>query len=488
MRHILLAVLLCASRLSHAACAGGTDSENLFDNSLAAVCGAAASQVGTITYTTSNAPSPNTYWAVVDSSNHPYNNGGTTLSSTTGSVEYVFRTGSDVTTSQFVSSAIATGTGSYRWMDIYIIGGALYFYNATPSLAGTISAVSANTTYWIGINWDSTSTRFWIGTTSTNMTQVLTSGVLSTSPAIQGFTLGYSAALGLPMSAGNFAQFRMSSVTRSSFPTVDGGPTATPTPNWTATVTPTITQTATITPTFVACGNKVRIGQWGDSFQQANGCANLEMGEVGLRPWLINDLTYLYGQPSYLVGQFPYGSDPLCPYSNAVSGQPTGTMLTSVITNVPIYFANPTANDVILLGGGTAGEITGETSAQIQANWSAMMDFINGYSSKIHIVLINPAWNPTYSYATTYNAWVGALAYGRSKGYNVVPYNSVTTLGMDTANVCPDNLHPTLSAQVAMGHDLARVVYLALTGTAPLAPYVQNIRNTWMTPLAYPWP
>lgn len=253
--------------------------------------------------------------------------------------------------------------------------------------------------------------------------------------------------------------------------TVEDGVITTPTSTPTATMTFTATLTPTITPTQVPCGAIIRIYQIGDSFQLGNGCAQTEAGEVGLRPDLINDLQFKYGRSAYMLGG-DYGAGQIaCNRTDAVSGQTTATELAGLLVALPTRFPTPTANDVVLIGGGTAGEILGESGATITANWDAMMDTIAARSRRIKMVLINPAWNPSYDYTLTYTAWQNSIQYARSKGYNVAAFDPVKILGKDVNNVCAnDSLHPRHMAQVAMGHGLAQVV-AAMFGGAAGAPW-----------------
>lgn len=486
MRYVLLAVFLCASQLGYAAsCATGTVDYVTLDNSTTATCGSSMTWSGSASYTTTGAPAPNTYWATCTSSTYVYDgNGGL---GTTGSAEFVFRV-DDVSQVPFVSGANATGANSYRMMDLYIYSGALSFYNANPGMAGTIGSVSSGVTYWFGVNWSPTQTRFYLSTTSAaNSTPSLTVGAMTYPGSFLGLWLGAQPQIG-GTAAGNvhFAQYRQSTVERAYFPTIDGGPTATPTPNWTATTTP------TVTPTPVACFTGLRLQQFGDSFQLGTSCDSAQVGTVGARATIIDDLEFVYNRPAQFVSSTGnYGGILLCNYTNAVSAQTTTVQKNNLPTQLLAGLTPPNSyNDVVLLGGGTAGEILGETTAIISANYNTMMDDITAQSPKILIVLINPAWNPSYSYATTYDAWVASLAYGKSKGYRVIGYNPEPTLGQNVSNVCPapDSLHPTRQAQIIMGHEIAALINQFFGGGLSLSPYLQNPWNTWMAPLLKAWP
>lgn len=494
LRRWLTVALLCLASLTHAFCESGTSFYMLLNNSLADNCGGASgSQVGTtVYYSGGTPPSPNTYQAgPFDDSNYPYNYPAGGVSEVTGSVELVYTAGSDVSSA---GTLFSSNDSHLRWVEIYVYGGGLHMWSSSVPWIVDLPAVTSGHSYRLAVGWDSGGTYAYMGTTqSTNIALVGTGPALPTGGTGLGWDIGRNHGTAMPLTSGYISQFRYNTVTRATYPSNDTAPTWTPTPAWTATATPTATNTPTITQTFTAsptqvpCGNKLRLWQTGDSFQLGNGCAATEAGQVGLRPVLISDLSYVYGRSAFFVGGTSSGSDPACPLTDAVSGQTTATQLAGVVANIPTRLSTPTGNDWVLLGGGTAGEILGESSATITANWDAMMDTVNAWSSNVHMVLINPAWNPSYSYATTYNAWVNSMAYAVSHGYKVTGYNSVTQsvppLGQNTANVCTnDNLHPVHLAQVAMGHGLAAVMNGAIgPPTATVTPTRTPSRTPTLT-------
>lgn len=482
MKALCLLLALIAGN-AWGACTGNTDIYCPIDNSVTSTCGDDLTWSGSASYTTSNAPSPNTYWATATGGTYLIASSTGVMSATEGYIQYVFRTGSDITTTQFVSCAKATGTGSSRWLDIYITAGGINFYNLTPGLAGSLGALATNTTYYIQANWSASGVRIYKGTAKNSLSQVYTSGstVLSTSPTIAGSRLGSSQDLGLPITSGNYAQYRQGTVAQSGTWVEEGADTPTPTPNWTATPTP------TISPTQVPCATGLRIQQFGDSFQLGTACDATEAGIVGLRDTLINDLSFTYGRPGEFISSTGnYGGRLQCNYTQAVSAQTTTVML----ANMPAQLASMTSpysyNDIVLIGGGTAGQILGENATLISDNWNDMMDLVYAKSDKILIVLINPAWNPTQDVSVTTAAWNTSMAYGIAQKYRILGYNSYGTLGVDSANVCPspDGLHPTHAAQIAMGHALAAAIHGFLGGTSFLSPYVKS-RGNFMTPLLW---
>ena len=240
----------------------------------------------------------------------------------------------------------------------------------------------------------------------------------------------------------------------------------------------------TSTPTQVTCGNTVRIAQFGDSFQLGNGCAAGDTGgiNIGLRPWLIDTLQQAYGKSAYMIGTDQGGNRLTCNKTDSESGSITGQILVKVRTAVPTYFTTPTTNDVVILGGGTAAQIVGETAAIISANWNTMMDVVNSHSPAINMVLVNPAWNPSYAFTFTNAAWTSSLAYGQAMGYRIAGYDPHATLGEDADNVYEDNLHPKIAAQETMGVELAAVLDEEIDNTSTVTPTYTN------TPLPSPTP
>lgn len=481
MKGLALALCLLAARALSASCVSGTDIFCPLDNSTTSTCGNNMTWSGTPSYTTSNAPSPNTYWAALSAANYVYASS-TAMSATQGMVQYVFRTGSDVTTTQFVSSARATGTGAYRWLDIYITAGGLNFYNATPSLAGGLGAVSTNTTYYIQVNWSASGVRIYKGT-STTLSQVYTSGssVLSTSPTLYGFYIGHSPDLALDTTGMNVGQYRQSTTAGSGTWIVEGADTPTPTPNWTATPTP------TISPTQVPCNTPVvRVQQFGDSFQLGVDCDKAETGNISVaaRADFINAMTYWYGRTTSMVSSTgDYGGYLCNNKTQAVSGQTTTVQLSLFSAQLDSGLTAPNSRlDVVWLGGGTAGQILGETAATISSNWNAMMDIVYAKSPAILIVLVNPAWNPSYSRSVTNEAWNTSMGYARGKGYRVVGYDPYPTLGENTSYICADNLHPTHGAQMIVGQQMAIVVNNALSDSGTLSPYTNQPQSRFITP------
>ena len=449
----LALALLIWPRLGFAACAAGTLDYNTLDNTLNAVCGNTLTQSGTVPFTTSGSPpSPNTYWAgPFTGPNYAYVLDGS-ISPTLGTLEGVFRTGSDVTTGQAVSGI----RGGGRWGETYISSGTLYFFNLTPGIALTYGGVSANTTYYYGHTWSSSGVDLWLGTTPANCTLVAHSALVpNTGAAITGATYGYNADLGSGPFLGYLAQMRLSNVRRTSIPTNDSPATATPTPNWTATATP------TRTPSPVPCGTVNRIVQYGDSFQVGFGCAPTLDGS---RYIAVNDLQVINGRSVAMAGVGTSGVYLECPYTDAVSGYTTAQILALMQTRLHSELPSPTMNDVLWLGGGVAGQILGESASTIAANWAAMMDYWAAWCPG-PIVLVNPAWAPGYDFTVTNAAYVSATAYARAQGYNFANYNSFYSLSVNaSAYVCPspDSLHPNEAALKIMGHAIAVTINAAL--------------------------
>jgi len=254
--------------------------------------------------------------------------------------------------------------------------------------------------------------------------------------------------------------------------TVDNDVFATNTPTFTPSHTPTATPTPTVTPTQVPCGDVLSISQFGDSFQQGNGCAATEAGALtGLRPYLIDTLQTRYGRPSTMVSPFGSAGGRLaCNKTNAVSGETTTQILTRVQDYEALNHPVSSRNNVCMLGGGTAGWILGERSIDYQATQkNACMDVIYANDPQTLIVLINPLYNPTTDTVITDGAYRASLAYAQSKGYRVVGYDPNLTLPntgtLGNPWICSDDLHPNNSAQVVMGQEIAALIHQAmLTG------------------------
>lgn len=236
-------------------------------------------------------------------------------------------------------------------------------------------------------------------------------------------------------------------------------PSNTPTPAGTLTNTPTRTITTTVTPTPVACATgRLRIQQFGDSFQLGANCDAAEVGTVGARADVINTLRFTHNiNAEFVSSTGNYGGILECNYTNAISAQTTTVQKNNFAAQLASGLTAPNSiYDVVFLGGGTAGEILGESSGTISSNWNDMMDLAWAQDEDILVLLINPAWNPSYSYTTTYDAYVTSKAYGLASGKPFWYYDPVATLGQNQAlYVCPGDFHPNRLAQVIMGQGLA---------------------------------
>jgi hypothetical protein len=232
MRMILAMVLglVLAPSAATAACASGTLCYFPLDGDASNPCSSDVMSPyngGPLFVSSPSPPSPNSQWpgTFVDNDGAYYDTAEVSgFNSLNGSKNFVVDF-ADVTSGYTLDDEYVDGS---QWLLLYTSGGSLVVYSPPINLDAVIAPVSAGVSYWILENWSAAGISVWIGTSPTSLVEAYS----ESTPLPQEASFS-RCAIGVDWASGYFfngyiAQYRISSVTRTSWPS--DGPPPTPTP------------------------------------------------------------------------------------------------------------------------------------------------------------------------------------------------------------------------------------------------------------------